>query len=152
MKKFIKENWFKFVIVVILIIVGICFVSLISQQKNINNDAFDNKEKCASKAQTFLQHEKQIDSPENGINANILNEQYAYNSALNTCLVYFEVVEVGAGTTYNIIDLLTNKKIYTYIEYEDQNTQKLWNESCKVSDGCFVNKNDFTVKFNELFK
>lgn len=151
-ENFIKGNWFKLGILLILLITGLFYFSSLSQKGNVNNVSFNNKEKCAGQAQVFLQHEKQIDSPENGINASVLNEQYVYNSSLNTCLVYFEVVEVGAGTTYNIIDLLTNKKIYTYVEYRDSSTQRFWNESCKVSDGCFTNKDDFMVKFNELFR
>jgi hypothetical protein len=152
MENFFKKNWGKVAVVALVLIIGVYYVSSLSQTKNSNDTAFNNKENCASKAQAFLQHEKQIDSPENGINANVLNEQYTYNSALNTCLVYFEVAEIGSGTTYSIIDLLTNKKLYSYIEYRDQSMQKVWNDNCKIADGCFVNKNDFTAKFNELFK
>lgn len=147
MEKFIKGNWFRLSVLLILFIIGLFYFSSLSQKGNVSNVSFDNKEKCAGQAQAFLQHERQIDSP-----AGVLNEQYTYNSSLNTCLVYFEVVERGAGITYNIIDLLTNKKLYTYVEYEDSSTQKIWDENCKISDGCFVNKNDFLSKFNELFK
>jgi len=117
----------------------------LNNSNEVNN--FDLKNRCATQAQSFLQNERA-----NDITVNVINDQFAYNSTLNTCLVYFEVVEQGAGTTYNIFDLLTNKKLYTHVEYLDSNTQKWWDESCKESNGCFVKKEDFTAKFNNLFK
>ena len=148
----LKENWSKCgVLVLLVLVIGLLYFSLTSQKEN-TNVSFDNKEKCAQQAQAYLQNERQADSPQNGVNANVLNEQYIFSTSLDTCLVYFEVSEVDAGTTYNIVDLLTNRKIYVHIEEMDQNSQKFWDENCKVSDGCFVNKVDFMAKFNELFR
>jgi hypothetical protein len=119
-----------------------------ADKASTQNDTFANKEKCAVQAQSFLKSEKEKDQISG---AAVLSEQYTYNQSLNTCLLYFEVVEQGAGTTYNIIDLLTNKNIFKHITYRDQSMHKYWNENCKESDGCYVKKESFDTKFNSLF-
>ncbi len=69
-----------------------------SREKSQSAGDFQKKKECADRAEAYLRHERNIDVPANGINASVKNEQYAYSSALNTCLLYFEAVEVDAGT------------------------------------------------------
>jgi hypothetical protein len=111
---------------------------------------FATKNKCADRAERFLARERNIDVPENGINAVVRNEQFTYNRSLNTCLVYFEVAEVGAGTTYNIVDTLTNWRLYHHVSHVDQGTQRWWDEACKAADGC-LGADDLQKKRVELF-
>src|SRR5207247_2087734 len=55
---------------------------------------FQTKKECAERAEAYLRRERSIDTPANGINAFIKNEQYKYGRSLNTCLLYFEEVEI----------------------------------------------------------
>ena len=112
---------------------------------------FSTKKVCADRAEAFLQHERSIDVPANGINAIVKNEQFVYNKALDTCLVYFEVTEFSVGTTYNIVDTLTNKKLYLHLSYLDRTMQPSWDGLCKASDGC-LSEDDFRKKRVELFE
>ncbi len=155
MENFLKQNWFKLALLMVLLIVGLSYIFYSVPQKG--KVGYDNKEKCAEQAQAYMQNIREINSESENIDGsliNALNDQYTYNSSLNTCLVYFEVAESGAGTTYNIVDLLTNQTIYTHLRYQSQHAraQELWDENCNVNDGCFVDRNDFIDKFNELFK
>ncbi|MFI5398622.1 MAG: hypothetical protein ACHQ9S_24095 [Candidatus Binatia bacterium] len=111
---------------------------------------FSTKDKCADRGEKFLAHERSIDVPQNGIDAVVRNEEFTYNRSLNTCLVYFEVVEAGAGTTYNIVDTLRNKRLYHHVTYRDQSTQRWWDESCKAAEGC-LNADGLERKRIELF-
>jgi len=52
---------------------------------------FKNKKDCAERAEAYLRRERTIDTPSNGINGSVRNEQYTYSNSLNTCLLYFEV-------------------------------------------------------------
>jgi hypothetical protein len=143
-----KKKNILFIILCLIICLLVVFIFYQNSKKESVNIGFSEKEKCANLAKDFLQHEKEVDSF-----ANVLNEKYTFNSSLNTCLVYFEVAETGAGTAYNIIDLLTNKKLYTHIDYVDSSLQKNWDENCKsLNEGCVINKDDFVNKQKELFK
>jgi hypothetical protein len=121
-----------------------------SREKPSSAVDFQKKKECAGRAETYLHRERQIDIPANGINASVRNERYTYSNALNTCLLYFEVAEVDAGTSYNIIDTLTNKKLYYHVRYNDSSTQESFDTLCKRSDGC-LGENEFQVKRTELF-
>jgi len=111
---------------------------------------FKNKKDCAERAEAYLRRERTIDTPSNGINGSVRNEQYTYSNSLNACLLYFEVAEVGAGASYNIVDTLTNKNIYYHISYSDPSAQRSFDTLCKSSDGC-LDRNEFEKKRAELF-
>ena len=121
-----------------------------SREKSQSAGDFQKKKECADRAEAYLRHERNIDVPANGINASVKNEQYAYSSALNTCLLYFEAVEVDAGTSYNIVDTLANKTIYYRVRYNNPSTQRDFDTLCKASDGC-LGENEFQKKHAELF-
>ena len=111
---------------------------------------FQTKKECAERAEAYLRRERSIDTPSNGINAFVRNEQYKYSRSLNTCLLYFEVVEFEAGATYNIIDTLRSKKIYYHVSDKDPATQRIFDAYCKPSEGC-LNQDDFEKRRAELF-
>jgi len=111
---------------------------------------FQTKKECAERAEAYLRRERSIDTPANGINAFIKNEQYKYGRSLNTCLLYFEEVEIDSGTTYNIIDTLTSRKIYYYVSLKDPSAQQSFDALCKSSEGC-LSQADFKKKRAELF-
>jgi hypothetical protein len=108
-----------------------------------------NKKECAERAQAYLRHERIIDTPSNGINGSVRNEQYTYSNSLNTCLLYFEVAEVGAGASYNIVDTLANKNIYYQVSYSDPSEQQKFDTLCKRSEVC-LDRNEFEKKRAEL--
>jgi hypothetical protein len=111
---------------------------------------FASKSKCADRGDIFLRRERSIDVPSNGINAIVKNEQYTYSPKLDTCLAYFEVTEFDAGTTYNISDTLTNKRLFFHIIWSDQKQRTLWESQCKSGDGC-LSDDEFRKKRAELF-
>lgn len=129
------------VAVVILLIGGLFYFNL--QKNSTDKISFENKEKCAELGQIYIQQA-----------GSISNEQHTYNSVLNTCLVYFEEVTPGAHYFF-IVDSLTNEALYTHLVYRGDLTnttsQELWNQNCAIENGCFIDKNDFDNKFNELF-
>ncbi len=108
------------------------------------------KRDCANRAEAYLKRERSIDVPANGINAFVRSEQYKFSRSLNTCLLYFEVVEFDAGTTYNIVDTLKSKKLYYHVSYKDADTQRNFDALCKPSDGC-LGQDEFQKKRAELF-
>ena len=108
------------------------------------------KRDCADRAEAYLKRERSIDVPANGINALVRTEQYKFSRALNTCLLYFEVVEFDAGTSYNIVDTLTSKKLYYHVSYRDADTQRNFDAGCKPSEGC-LGRDEFQKKRAELF-
>jgi hypothetical protein len=108
------------------------------------------KRDCADRAEAYLKRERDIDVPANGINGSVRSEQYKFSRSLNTCLLYFEVVEFEAGTTYNIVDTLTSKKLYYHVSYKDADTQRNFDAVCKPSDGC-LGQDEFQKKRAELF-
>ena len=136
-----------------MLIVTLALLSFIfgcSRAKSPSAVDFQKKKECADRAQTYLHRERKIDVPTNGINASVKNEQYTYSSALNTCLLYFEAVEVDAGTSYNIVDTLANKTIYYHVSYNNPSIQQSFDTLCKASDGC-LGENEFQKKRAELF-
>ncbi len=108
------------------------------------------KRDCADRAEAYLQRERSTDVPANGINAFVRSEQYKFSRSLNTCLLYFEVVEFDAGTTYNIVDTLTSKKLYYHVSYKDADTQRNFDALCKPTEGC-LSQDEFQKKRAELF-
>lgn len=113
--------------------------------------AFATKVECADRAAAYLRHEREIDSPQNGINAFIRSEQFTFNRSLNTCLVYFEVVEAGAGISYTIVDTLTNRRLYYHVSSRDRDTQRMFDETCKTDKTC-LSESDLQNKRVELFE
>lgn len=93
---------------------------------------FAAKNECADRAEAFLELERSRDPP----GAFIRSPERTYSVPLNTCLLYFEVVEPGAGTSYNIVDTLTNRVLYHSLLYQDRGTQELWDKACKSEEGC----------------
>jgi hypothetical protein len=126
------------------------FASGCSRPKPSTAIDFQKKKECAERSEAYLKRERSIDTPPNGINAFVRNEQYRYSRSLNTCLLYFEVVDFDAGTTYCIVDTLEGKKMYYHVTYKDPATQRSFDELCKPSEGC-LNQNDFEKKRTELF-
>jgi hypothetical protein len=106
---------------------------------------FAAKMKCTERGEAFLKRERAVDVP-----SIVKNEQFTYNQSLDTCLAYFEVYELGAGTTYNIVDTLSNKTIYFHTAWERQAKSASWDSLCKVSDGC-LSDDALRKKRTELF-
>ena len=121
-----------------------------SRENPAASSNFMNKKECAERAEAYLRRERKIDVPSNGINASVPNERYVYSAALDTCLLYFEVTEIDAGTSSNIIDTLTNKRLYYHVNYSDPSMQRDFDTLCKTSDGC-LSENEFRRKHAELF-
>jgi hypothetical protein len=107
---------------------------------------FATKNKCADRADAFLRLERSKDPSD----AFIRGEEFTYSRPLNTCLLYFEVAELGAGTTYNIVDTLTNRRLYHSVRYLDRGAQELWDKACKPEDGC-LSEGSLQKRHAELF-
>ena len=150
-----RSRWCLLAVALILVSTISCACGPASQDREGGSRAapsvdFATKTKCADRAEAILSRERSIDSPSNGINAFVRSEQFTYNRSLNTCLVYFEVVEFGAGITYNIVDTLTNRTLYHHVSYGDPKTQQFWDEACKPDEGC-LSEVDLRKKRGELF-
>lgn len=156
----------KNILIVLCVFVAILIIVLLFTKSNnsiaqpqqeistiTNSIDIEQKIKCTDIGKSFLVKEKQSNK-ERGINADIFNEEYIFNTSLNTCLVYYESSEIEEGTTYNIFDTLKNKNLFQYIEFKNPSgaLEKLFIENCKIENGCYINKNDFISKFKELFK
>ncbi len=60
------------------------------------------------------------------------------------------MAEPGAGTTYNIVDTLTNRRLYHSARYLDRGTQESWDKACKPEEGC-LSEGGLQQKRTELF-
>jgi hypothetical protein len=129
----------------------ILMLSLLGCSRSSSSTAdLQSKRDCADRAEAYLKRERSIDVPANGIDAFVRSEQYKFNRSLNTCLLYFEVGERGTGTAYNIVDMLTSKKLYYHVSYKNADTQRSFDVLCKPGDGC-LRKDAFEKKRAELF-
>jgi hypothetical protein len=147
-------HWFKIIIISILLIFGALLFFLKPEQERII--VFDIEADCAEIAQSCIQQREEVNHEGDeiyGSLTNVLNERYAYNFSLNTCLVYFEVAVSDVGTTYNIVDAVNNDTIYKHLRYqpEHQDLQELWNTNCKKESGCIIDKSEFDLLVGELF-
>lgn len=121
-----------------------------SRSSSSSADDLQTKRACADRAEAYLKRERSIDVAANGINAFVRSEQYKFSRSLNTCLLYFEVVEFDTGIAYNIVDTLTGKKLYYHISYKNADTQRTFDTLCKPGDGC-LSRDEFEKKRAELF-
>jgi hypothetical protein len=108
---------------------------------------FDAKNRCVDRGQAYLAHERSV----YGADVDVGNEQFTFNKSLNTCPVYFEVIEPKVGISSNIVDTLSNRKLYYHVSFHDQKMQHTNDELCKPEDGC-LSLNGLLKKRDELFK
>jgi hypothetical protein len=124
-----------------------------TKDETVSNVVTENKEKCLQQGEGFLGNQKQSDGSR-GVRSIFTNEEYSYNNSLQTCLTYFESVEEGEGTTYSIIDIMKNKRLYVFYDFENKDgiLEKMAIENCKIEEGCIKTKEDFIAKYEQLFK
>jgi len=80
MKNFINENWFKLGILIILLIIGIFYISSSLKTKQVN---ISSQENCSKKSEDLYLKNK------DGVRAWLLSSDYTnhYNNKMNKCFV-----------------------------------------------------------------
>jgi len=152
-------HWFKIITISALLIFGALIFFLSPKQERFIKSfiVFNPKTDCAELAQYYIKQKKEVSSEGDEIDGsllNILNERYVYSPSLDTCLVYFEVTELGVGITYNVVDVLNGSTVYKHLRYqsEHQSLQELWDASCrKEYDGCIIDGLEFKDLVKSLF-
>ena len=143
MQDFMKENWFKVGLVIILSIAGISMAHyyLVFLPEKENQDfLFSMKQKCQDSG-TKLYEE---DFKEMGRSA-LFTPEYAYNQKLNTCLYASGYIQSNSLQKW-IKDVHSNKEIVLFMNVDGK---ILIND--KICDICVSNE-EFEKQKQELFK
>ena len=132
MKEFIKENWFKLSILVVLVVMGFCLLSNIFYKQNQSNT-----ENCRKIGEEYRKAEIN-DNP----SLSFFSPKYSYNQKLNTCIYsggYLDSKTKILITTKYIKDLNTNEEI-------------AFSDYIGGEKGFGIDRADFDSKEKELFK
>ncbi|MHB8651760.1 MAG: hypothetical protein ACYC8S_01355 [Minisyncoccota bacterium] len=107
MKNFIKENWFKVGLLIILVAVVFIYWNQTQKQKvvSVSPSITDSQASCADEAKLEL-NSAQNNPVAYNANFNNFNESNHYNQNLNKCFVLISYKDV-AGTQINAIEYLT---------------------------------------------
>jgi len=177
MKKFLKENWFKLIIIIIfligILIIYYGFIFLLDKEKagKEQQELFDFRAKCRLEGQKLYEIDKKEVEAKNKQYVTTIysftickNPEFAYNKNLNTCLYYcYEWESTFSGSNapdfvtnrYWIKDVFTNKKILHYTEYGSGATgtsvrgkYNISEEGCPL---CVMSMKEFEERKIELF-
>jgi hypothetical protein len=133
MAKFLKENWFKIIITVAILIVAVSvgyhFISISSKQQQIVNNDISSQTKCADEAKQYFENHKNDLSP-------LQNYENHWNQKLNTCFIkitstYFDSPTSNSGTGIELDDAIGGVYYGTLI-----------NETVKGITVCIYGKSD----------
>ena len=120
MKNFIKQNWFKLIITIILLTIAIVVLQCILEQKNelTKNNDFLNQQRCAESASKMFIKE--------GFNKNSSDYISHWNKSLNKCFINSSDRLVNAHNT-DIAENLADAEegvIYAEIQWTIPNQNK----------------------------
>jgi len=110
MKKFIKGNWFKLGILIIMLVAGIFYIT---NYKSSDMEIVILKEKCLKDAKEFISKSSSARYVENPIYP-ITQYDSVYSPELKTCLVDISRNTSPQHWYYAIIDIYTEKEIASY--------------------------------------
>lgn len=110
MKKFIKENWFKLGILIIILAVGIVFIT---SYKSSDTEIVTLKKNCTKDAKDYISESSSIRNSENPIYP-MTQYDSVYSPELKTCLVNISKNTSQQHWYYAIIDIYTEKEIASY--------------------------------------
>jgi len=156
MKQFLKDNWFKIVITVAILIVAVAlgyYFAIYLPKEKAEKEYLNNQIKCQQEGVKLYEKEKlegekyadSISSLERILGYFIYGEEFKFNKKLNTCLYKGERYY---GITVNfrryfIKDVYTNREILVW-------------ESSRTLDGDWENgtsnEAEWNKKYNELFE
>lgn len=164
MRNFIKENWFK-IIVILIIIAGICFYYfgyyLIEKRQIVSVDL---QEKCSSQAQKIFSafKEKYTNDGWNSAGSepastrDDFNQENHYNQKLNKCYTLIKYEDTNDGNYYanspntldytlprgeSLIDAYENNELASCLHGTDGRGQQ--------EDICLIGAQNGTIKYNE---
>lgn len=153
MQVFVKDNWFKISILVIVVI-GICFY--------FANGQYQNKMQCIGAGEQYYANyvKEQEHNPMFSFDTEDMSHEVAYSSKLNSCLIYvgikFKDVGGNFGNNVNkfIFDISNSKMLYFMSYGADNSGQEvvIYHPDAGGGPSSFGTDLEFMNKKAELFK